>query len=128
MSLTIFIVDDDAKVLRSLERLLQKDICVLKTFQSSVEALTAMETEQPRIVISDRKMPHMDGTDLLRRVKERYPDIVCILTSGHPISDTDKNALETGEIDHYFSKPLDIELFLSEIRRLINADSTGAEQ
>ena len=127
MSFTIFIVDDDAKVLRSIERLLQKDTCVLKTFLSSVEALTAMETEQPRLVISDRKMPHMDGTDFLRRVKERYPDSICILTSGHPISETDKNALEKGEIDHFFPKPLDIDLFLSEIRRLVN-EYIGPEQ
>jgi len=115
MSFVIYIVDDESKDLKAIERLLQKEDYVLKMFTSPIEALTDLENEKPHLIISDRKMPHMDGTDFLKRAKEKYPDCPCMLISGSPISTTEENALSQGVIVRFLPKPLDIELFLSEI-------------
>ncbi|MFH2066567.1 MAG: response regulator [Pseudomonadota bacterium] len=119
MSFIIFIVDDDPKDLKSIERMLQQEDFILKTFISPIEALAEIEKVKAHLIISDRKMPHMDGTDFLKRVKEKYPDCYCILISGSPISTTEENALAQGKIEHFFPKPLDAELFLSRIKQLL---------
>lgn len=122
MSFTVLIVDDDPKDLKLVERLLQKENLILKTFSSPIEALAEFDKVKVDLVISDRKMPHMDGTDFLKRVKEKYPDCYCILISGSPISTTEENALAQGKIEYFFPKPLTAELFLSTINRLLNLE------
>jgi DNA-binding NtrC family response regulator len=124
MSYIVFIVDDEPKCLKSIQRLLQNEDYQLKIFVSPIEALSELEKTKPHIVISDRKMPHMDGTDFLKRVKEKYPDCPCILISGHPVSMAEENALVEGKIERFLPKPLDTETFLTEIQHLLQPDNT----
>lgn len=60
------------------------------------------------MIISDMKMPGMNGLEFICKVKERYPDKKCYILTGFEITEEISNALATGLIVEYFSKPYDV--------------------
>jgi len=127
----ILCVDDEKNVLRSLERIfLDQDGYEVVTAISGVEALEIMERQGPfRIVISDYRMPVMNGLDFLRVVQGRWPDTVRIVLSGYADSAEIKSALNDGLVYKLLAKPWNGEELLAtiagavEIRDLRNKDS-----
>ena len=100
----IAIVDDDelfrTSAVAVLTRNLQKDIL---SFESGVAALEHFEKQNSiGIILSDVNMPVMDGLEFLKRVKEKYPEKVCIMMSGYP--GNERAAMELGA-DAYINKP-----------------------
>ena len=73
------------------------------------EALEIIEKEEIGVVISDFKMPEMDGVKFLNIVKEKHPDIVRIILSGYIDLETLLNAVNSGEIYRFITKPWDNE-------------------
>ena len=77
------------------------------------------EEIKPQVILSDRRMPHMEGLDLLTRVKERHPGCYCVLMTGYPyIPESVQHALQKGNIDLFIKKPIDNEALLSKIREV----------
>lgn len=117
----ILCVDDEMNVLRSLERIFldQEDYEVV-TAISGAEALNIMENQGPfRIVISDYRMPVMNGLDFLRAVQERWPDTVRIVLSGYADSADIKAALNDGLVYTLLTKPWNAEELLATIDRAV---------
>ena len=103
----ILCVDDEASVLRALERTLTDEgyeIVSAATGKAALEILAACE-EPVQIVISDYRMPEMDGVELLREVRQRWPETERIVLSGHADVAAIVAAVNEGEIYRFVAKP-----------------------
>jgi len=101
----ILIVDDDANLLKSFQRVLKAHFEVL-TAEDGPMGLDTIEAEEPfAIVISDYRMPEMDGVTFLSKVKEASPDTVRILLTGHADLGVALKAVNEGNIFRMLDKP-----------------------
>lgn len=117
---TIMVVDDEKKVLRMIERVLRKEDYDIHCIASATEALNSIEEIKPQVILSDRRMPHMEGLDLLIRVKERHPKCYCVLMTGYPyIPESVQHALQKGNIDLVIKKPIDNDALVAKIREVL---------
>jgi response regulator RpfG family c-di-GMP phosphodiesterase len=111
---TILLVDDEANILRSLYRLLRPEGYRLLTAESGAVALQLMNQEHVDLVISDMRMPEMDGAVFLAKARQQWPDTVRILLTGHADMTQTVAAINQGEIYRYIAKPWgDHELLLT---------------
>ncbi len=101
-------VDDEEAVLQALRRLFRKHYAVT-TAQSAAEALTAMAAQEFDIIISDMRMPQMDGADFLAAAARQQPDAVRILLTGFADHEATVRAINDGRIFRYLHKPWDNE-------------------
>lgn len=104
----ILCVDDEKNVLKSIERLfIDTDYDVI-TAISSEEGLNIMEEIAPiQIVISDYRMPGMNGVDFLQKVRKRWPDTIRIVLSGYADTGAVVAATNEGQIYKFMPKPWD---------------------
>ncbi len=80
---TILFVDDEANILRAISRLLRHEPLNVLTASGSDEALALLEDHPTQVVVSDQRMPDMNGADLLAMVRERHPDVVRMMLTGY---------------------------------------------
>ncbi len=101
----ILFVDDEQNVLQSMRRQLRKRF-PLQTALSGDEALEIMKREGPfAVIVSDMRMPGMNGVELLSRVKDLYPDTVRIMLTGNADQETAIEAVNSGQIFRFLTKP-----------------------
>jgi DNA-binding NtrC family response regulator len=112
----LMLVDDDRDVLDSLGRALEDFDCELSTFVNPGEALEAMRAQPPHVVITDLKMPGIDGLELLGAAKEINADIQVILITGHGSIEEAVKAMRQGAYD-FIPKPFNTEAILATVRR-----------
>jgi signal transduction histidine kinase len=114
---TIFIIDDDPLVTESLGTALRLETpYTVRAFQSGPEALAAVATEPPEVVISDFKMPGMDGLALLKALRRALPDAVLMLLTGYSDKDSAILAVNEAGIFAYVEKPWDLGDLLLKIK------------
>lgn len=113
--LRIAFVDDEPNVLNGLKRsmLAMLDSWEMAFFKSGADLLARMETETFDIVVSDIRMPEMDGATLLNEISRRHPDTVRVILSGYADQDTVFQTIGPAHI--YLAKPCDP----AELRRAI---------
>ncbi|HTS38888.1 MAG TPA: HD domain-containing phosphohydrolase [Candidatus Solibacter sp.] len=105
MSEKILLVDDEPNVLQACERLLH-DKFVMETAVGGAAAVTAIKTKGPyAVVMSDLRMPQMDGLELLAIVKKQAPDTVRIMLTGYADVQTALLAINEGNIFRFLTKP-----------------------
>lgn len=105
MSERILFVDDEKFVLETFRRNLRKHF-VIETAGSGLDALQMMQSSGPfAVVVSDLKMPVMDGVELLGVIKNRWPDTVRIMLTGHADVDKAISAVNKGGIFRLLTKP-----------------------
>ena len=102
---TLLLVDDEPNVLRSLRRVLRRENYRILTAESGAAALAAFEENEVDLIISDVRMPGLDGASLLSKVRTRWPQCMRILLTGHPDLDVTITAINHGEIHRYIAKP-----------------------
>lgn len=102
---TLLLVDDEVNVLKSLMRLLHAHNYRLLMAASGAEALALMAREPVDLVISDMRMPHMDGAELLSKIRQQWPDTMRLLLTGHADMTQTVAAINQGEIYRYIAKP-----------------------
>ncbi|MDJ0815055.1 MAG: response regulator [Desulfobacterales bacterium] len=114
----ILFVDDESMVLKGIQRTLRKmrnswDM----TFTTGArEALEILDTTPMDVIVSDMKMPEMDGTQLLGEVKRRHPHMVRLILSGHVEQET---TIQSVQFAHQcLSKPCDAELLKQTLAKL----------
>ena len=103
--ITVLFVDDEANVLRSIERILIREPYKKRFAGSGAEALALMEKEPAQVVVSDMKMPEMDGLTFLRIIKEKYPETVRMALSAFTQVAQILASINTGEVFRYVTKP-----------------------
>lgn len=114
-SMQVLFVDDEPRVLRGLIRLLRDDRWQLHTAESAADALAMIADGSYDVVVSDYRMPGMDGVTLLERVRDEQPEIVRIVLTG----DIDQGpALRSTAVAHHcLTKPCQPELLLAALER-----------
>jgi len=103
-AVSILVVDDEEMMRAVLEKILAREGYRVHTAEHGEAALRVLENEKVSIMISDLKMPVMDGFGLLKAVKERYPQLGVIMMTAYGDTYTVKDALLLGA-DEYITKP-----------------------
>ncbi len=108
---SVLFVDDEPDMLRSMRRFLRKEPYQAGFAGSAREALAILERQPVDIIVSDLRMPDMDGLALLEQVKSGYPDVIRLIFSANRDMEQIINAINSGEVYRFMSKPLDPEGF-----------------
>jgi len=103
----VLVVDDDEHVRGSLRRVLGRANCTVLDAPESASALEILAREPVQVVVSDYRMPGMDGVELLRLVKERYPSTQRVLVTGQADASAIEEAVNRSEIFRFIWKPWD---------------------
>jgi response regulator RpfG family c-di-GMP phosphodiesterase len=123
----ILLVDDEVAILDGLRRQLRKKFTV-HTASSGAEALELLKSEPVAVIVSDMRMPQMDGATFLSRVRPLYPNVVRILLTGQADTQAAISAVNEGQIYRFLTKPCPPEVLLEEIangvelNRLVTAE------
>ena len=115
MTEKIIFVDDENHILDSMKRQLRKrfDLCVAL---SGAEALEMFKNRGPfAVIISDMRMPVMDGIELLNRIKDLYPETVRLMLTGNADQETAIEAVNKGQIFRFLTKPCPVPLLVTSI-------------
>ncbi len=118
--ISVLFVDDEPIILRAVERVLYKENYSKHFAGSGADALAVMAAKPIHILITDMKMPGMDGLTLLKQVKELYPDTVRLALSASFQTDLLLHCINTGEIFRYITKPVGHEELKQAIRDAID--------
>ncbi|MBG5970107.1 nitrogen regulation protein NR(I) [Proteus vulgaris] len=114
----VWVVDDDSSIRWVLERAISREGISCKTFEHANDVLNALNTEIPDVLLSDIRMPDIDGLSLLKIIKEQCPTLPVIIMTAHSDLDAAVNAYQQGAFD-YLPKPFDIDETLALIDRAI---------
>ena len=104
---TILCVDDEPNILSSLRRLFRGKGFQVRIAEGGKAGLALLETETVDLVISDMRMPEMDGAQFLEQVRARWPDTLRLLLTGYSDVTSIIEAINRGEIYRYITKPWD---------------------
>ena len=128
----IWIVDDDSSIRWVLERALQNAGISVASFDNANNLLIALDHSQPEVIISDIRMPEIDGMALLTEINQRFPELPVIIMTAHSDLDSAVNAYQGGAFE-YLPKPFDIDEAISLSKRALahaqelKANSTNQE-
>lgn len=117
MQSKILIVDDEAAVLRSLERLISRAGYQVITANSGAQALALLADNPVQIILSDFRMPLMCGNELLKAVKKRSPQVVGLILSAYADFDAVVESLNSGIAYKFLQKPWTDHMLLAEIQK-----------
>jgi two-component system, NtrC family, nitrogen regulation response regulator GlnG len=112
----IWVIDDDRSIRWVLERALRKAEMHVTSFSNGVGVMEALEREQPDAILSDIRMPGIDGLDLLRQITARYPGLPVIIMTAHSDLDSAVSAFHGGAFE-YLPKPFDIDEAVAQVAR-----------
>lgn len=104
--LSLLLVDDEQDILKSLTRVLRYDYDVV-SFDNGQEALSFLQEHDAAIIISDMRMPTMDGAEFLAKAREMRPDSLRFLLTGYSDMNSTVKAVNEGGIHTYLAKPWD---------------------
>ena len=114
--LKVLIVDDEIAFANTLaQRLIMRDMQV-GTACDGEQALLKVHSEKPDVIVLDLNMPGMHGMEVLKKVKNLYPDIQVIVLTGHGTEKDAEEARRLGGFD-FLNKPADIDQLASKIRK-----------
>ncbi len=114
--LSVLCVDDERNILASLRRLLRPQGYAIHTAESAAEALVLLEGTPVDLIISDMRMPEMNGAEFLSRARARWPASIRVLLTGYADLSSTIEAINRGEIHRFISKPWDDEQLLAIVR------------
>ncbi len=119
----ILFVDDELQILKSLNRLFMDTQYELFTAESGKMALEILATEKIDMIITDMRMPEMDGCQLLERVKKLYPNSLRIILSGYTDKNTILEALKNNTAKLYILKPWENDKLLLLVDQLFETEN-----
>ena len=102
---TLLFVDDEEGVLNALRRIFMDENYRIVTALNAEKALEILEKEPVNLVVSDHRMPGMTGAELLRVIKERWPDTIRIMLTGHADVNSIMGAVKDGAVYKFITKP-----------------------
>ena len=102
---TVLIVDDEEVVRRAHMRSLEDTGCQARVAEDGNEAIRVMEQEPADVILLDLRMPGLDGMDVLKTIKTRWPDSEVVVITGYPSIESAKEAVRLGACN-YIAKPV----------------------
>ena len=112
---TVLFVDDESNILASLKRTLRREGYIILTANSTAEGFSLLAKNPVQLVVSDQRMPEMNGTEFLSRVKSLYPQTVRMVLSGYSEISAVTDAINKGAVYRFMLKPWDDETLREEI-------------
>ncbi|MFL6373511.1 MAG: sigma-54-dependent transcriptional regulator [Pyrinomonadaceae bacterium] len=122
----ILIVDDEQSYRQLLTLVFQEEGHNVRTAMNGRQALELMQTEPANVIVSDVKMPDMDGIELLRSLRETQPEIGVVLMTAFASVDTAREAFKLGA-DDFITKPFDVEELKLIVRKTLEKQELIAE-
>lgn len=119
---TVFVVDDDPSVLRSLERLLRAAEYAVETYASPRAYLESAPVDRPGCVVVDLRMPDLSGLDLQEELSRRGFALPLIFLTGHGDVPSSVRAMKAGAID-FLSKPCEDTDLIAAVERALSRDA-----
>jgi two-component system response regulator FixJ len=121
----VHLIDDDEDIRRALAFLLSTAGLAVRVHESALKFLESLDTLQPGCIVSDVRMPGMDGLELQQRLKAMGVKMPIIIMTGHADVPLAVQAMKAGAVD-FIEKPFDDEILLSAIRIAVNVyDKNG---
>jgi two-component system repressor protein LuxO len=124
----ILFVDDEPSILSALKRMVSKLDCEVLTAESGQQALDIIKDKPVDIIVSDMKMPHMDGNELLQKVAKLAPETVRIVLTGFADMDMVLKSINDGHIWGYLQKPWDNYEFIVKLKQALQLQQILAER
>src|SRR3972149_8074529 len=123
----ILVVDDEDSIRQSLSDVLKDEGFEVMLASNGKESLEMLDSNLPDLVILDIWMPMMDGTEVLKAIKAKYPALKVIMISGHGNIEAAVKAIKLGAYD-YIEKPLSLEGILLTVKRALGErEKTSSE-
>ena len=122
----ILIVDDDKEVLNTLQRILQKRDYQVFTCDKPTQALEMLQSQPMDLILSDLKMPEMNGIQFLYQVKQDHPAIPVILVTGFGSIDSAVKTIQWGGFD-YLQKPFEAKKIYEVIERALASSKPSVQ-
>jgi two-component system nitrogen regulation response regulator GlnG len=122
----IWVIDDDPSIRWVLEKALKQADMSVSAFETADDALDAMAGGKPDAIITDIRMPGMDGLDFLKILSDQYPNIPVIIMTAHSDLDSAVSAYQGGAFE-YLPKPFDIDEAVDLARRACKKSEEQAE-
>jgi len=122
----IFIVDDEESILDFLKIMLSKESYDVQTFLSPTDCLNAIKSSDCELVITDIKMPEMNGIELLQKINREKPNIPIIVMTAHGSTESAVEAMKLGACD-YLTKPFKIDEMKIAVRSALKTKDLEVE-
>ncbi|TCK58335.1 GGDEF domain-containing response regulator [Seleniivibrio woodruffii] len=120
LHISILYVEDEPAIREGLQRFFQRRSGTIYLAANGQEGLELFEKHRPDIVVTDIRMPVMDGLTMSRKIKELSPDIPIVITTGHNDEEFLLKAIDVG-VDKYIKKPVDFRDLMKVILNLSSA-------
>ncbi len=112
----VWVIDDDRSIRWVLDRALQRADIDVRSFGNAAGVMEVLERGQPDAIVTDIRMPGIDGLALLSRLREKYPDLPVIIMTAHSDLDSAVAAYHGGAFE-YLPKPFDVDEAVDLVRR-----------
>ena len=112
----IWIAEDDRSLRWVMEKAISREGIEVRSFENGDDLLVALQSSLPEIIISDIRMPGIDGLELLKKIHSTRPDIPVIITTAHSDLDSAVAAYQGGAFE-YLPKPFDLDELVDVARR-----------
>ncbi|WP_434574482.1 response regulator [Pseudomonas sp. Z3-6] len=125
---TVLLVDDEESILNSLRRLLRSQPYEILLADSGAKALEILKERPVDLVMTDARMPNMDGATLLAEIRKLYPSTLRILLTGYADVDMMTKAINEGQLYRYLSKPWNDEELVQALRQALAHQHSESER
>ncbi|MCW8943190.1 MAG: nitrogen regulation protein NR(I) [Sedimenticola sp.] len=124
---SVWVIDDDRSIRWVLEKAFEKAGMSVRCFPSAEGVLDSLLQDQPDVIVSDIRMPGMDGLSLLERINEVYPNLPVIIMTAHSDLDSAVAAFHGGAFE-YLPKPFDVDEAVEQVSRACRKSRSAIQQ
>jgi two-component system nitrogen regulation response regulator GlnG len=115
----VWVIDDDRSIRWVFEKALTREGIPFKTFGLAQDALAALESDTPQVLVSDIRMPGTSGLEVLQNVKQKHPELPVIIMTAYSDLESAVAAFQGGAFE-YLPKPFDVDQAVELIRRALD--------
>ncbi len=126
LDISVLYVEDESQTRDKIAGILKREIRCLFLAENGKEGLALFELHHPDIVITDIKMPVMDGLEMVERIKDINKDVHVILTTAHGEADSFMESIKVG-VDRYLLKPVDVSTLIRTLRGMAHVIGIARE-
>jgi response regulator RpfG family c-di-GMP phosphodiesterase len=124
----VLFVDDEPSLLSAINSLFRREGLEVRTLATSTDIDEVLAEHGPfAVVVSDQRMPNLDGVGTLERVRQRSPDTIRVMLTGFADQDDTVRAINTGGVSRYIAKPWDDALLKHTVHDCVHAYNLAAE-
>ena len=115
---SVWVVDDDRSIRWVLERAFDREGIVTQSFDNAKSVLSRLDAEHPQAIVSDIRMPGIDGLELLERLQVECPEVPVIIMTAHSDLENAVQSYQSGAFE-YLPKPFDVDEAVAVVKRAI---------